>query len=80
MSDEKVWTKEIVEQFWADDDSAELTEFTAREAAAAESLSKHKESLNLRAGGAAETFSSVFRDRTILAREGGVVYLSHVVP
>jgi len=42
MSDEKVLTKEIAEQFSADEDSVDLNEFTAIEDAAAESLSKHE--------------------------------------
>jgi hypothetical protein len=47
MSDEKVLTKEIAEQFLADD-SVDLDEFTAIEDEAAESLSKHEgASLNL---------------------------------
>ncbi len=41
MSDEKVLTKEIAEQFLNDDESVDLNEFTAIEDAAAESLSKH---------------------------------------
>ena len=42
MSDEKVLTKEIAEQFLADDDSVDLREFTTIEDAAAESLSKYE--------------------------------------
>ena len=42
MSDDKVLTKEIVEQFLADEDSVDLFDFTAIEDDAAESLSKHK--------------------------------------
>ena len=41
MSDEKVLTKEIAEQFLADEDSVGLSEFTAIEDEAAESLSKY---------------------------------------
>ena len=41
MSDEKVLTKELAEQFVADEDSVDLSEFTAIEDdAATESLSK----------------------------------------
>lgn len=47
MSDEKVLTKEIAEQFLADEDSVNLNEFTAIEDAAAESLSKHEGELDL---------------------------------
>ncbi len=46
LSDEKVLTKEIAEQFLADVDS-DLGEFTAIENAAAESLSKNKGWLRL---------------------------------
>ena len=42
MSEEKVLTKEIAEQFLADEDSVDLSEFTTIEEAAAESLSKHE--------------------------------------
>ena len=45
MPDEKVLTKEIAERFLADEDSVDLSEFTAVENAAAESLSKHGELL-----------------------------------
>ncbi len=41
MSDEKVLTKEIAEQFLADYYSVDLREFTAIEDAAAESLSTY---------------------------------------
>jgi hypothetical protein len=47
MSDEKVLTKEIAEQFIADEDSVDLSEFTAIDDDAAESLSKNKGSLDL---------------------------------
>ncbi len=47
MSDENVLTKEIAEQFLADDESVDLREFTAIEDEAAESLSKHESSLYL---------------------------------
>jgi len=40
MSDEKILTKEIAEQFLADDESVDLSEFTAIEDGAAEVLSK----------------------------------------
>ena len=46
MSDEKVLTKEIAEQFLADEDSVDLSEFTAIEDDAAASVSKHKGDLN----------------------------------
>jgi len=42
MSDKKVLTKEIAEQFLADEDSVRLSKFTAIEDAAAESLSKYE--------------------------------------
>ena len=42
MSDENVLTKEIAEQFLADEDSVDLSEFTMIEDAAAESLNKHE--------------------------------------
>ena len=42
MSDEKVLTKEIAEEFVEDDDSVDLKEFTAIEDEAAESLSTHE--------------------------------------
>ena len=44
MSDEKVLTKEIAEQFLADEESVSLWEFTAIEDDAAESLSKYEAS------------------------------------
>ena len=47
MSDEEVLTKEIAEQFLADEDSVDLSEFTAIEDDAAEVLSKHKDGLCL---------------------------------
>ena len=47
MSDEKVLTKEIAEQFLAYDDSVDLDDFTTIEDTAAESLSKHERSLEL---------------------------------
>ncbi len=47
MSDEKVLTKEIAEQFLADDESVDLSEFTAIEDAAAESLSEYEDGLGL---------------------------------
>jgi SAM-dependent methyltransferase len=47
MSEENVLTKEIAEQFVADEDSVDLEEFTAIEDAAAESLSKHEGTLYL---------------------------------
>ena len=47
MSDEKVLTKEIAEQFLAEEDSVNTDRFTAIDDAAAESLSKHKGSLDL---------------------------------
>ena len=40
MSDEKVLTKEITEQFLADEDSVDLSEFTSIKDEATESLSK----------------------------------------
>ena len=48
MSDEKVLTKEIAEQFLADEDSVDLDEFKAIEDDAAESLGKHRGYLSLR--------------------------------
>jgi hypothetical protein len=47
MSDEKVLTKEVAEQFLADEDSVDLSEFTVIEDVAAESLSKHEGELYL---------------------------------
>mgnify|MGYP006183619389 CR=1 FL=1 len=47
MSDEKGLTKEIVEQFVADEDSVDLKEFTALEDDATESLSKYQGKLDL---------------------------------
>lgn len=47
MSNEIVLTKEIADQFVADDDSVDLSAFTAFEDAAAESLSKHEGELYL---------------------------------
>jgi hypothetical protein len=47
MSDEKVLTKEIVEQFLSDEDSVDLWEFTTIEDAAAESPSKFEGDLLL---------------------------------
>ena len=41
MSDEKVLTEEIAEQFMVDEDSMYFNEFTTIEDAAAQSLSKH---------------------------------------
>jgi hypothetical protein len=51
MGDKKVLTKEIAEQFLEDDDSVDLSEFTAIEDAAAESLSKHEGAQILRDAG-----------------------------
>ena len=48
MSDEKVLTKEIAEQFLADEDSVDLREFTEIEDEAAEVLAKSSSGLNLR--------------------------------
>ena len=45
MSDEKVLTKEIAEQFLANEESVDLSEFTAIEDEAAESLSKYEGTL-----------------------------------
>ena len=45
MSDEKVLTKEIAEQFLADEDSVDLSEFTAIEDEAAEVLVKSNSTL-----------------------------------
>jgi hypothetical protein len=42
MGDKKVLTKEIAEKFLADEESVDLSEFTAIEDEAAKSLSKHK--------------------------------------
>jgi hypothetical protein len=42
MSEEKMLTKEIVEQFLADEDSVDLSEFTAVQPEAAERLSKRE--------------------------------------
>ena len=42
MSDKKLLTKEIAEQYLEYDDSVDLSEFTAIEDEAAESLSKHE--------------------------------------
>ncbi len=47
MSDEKVLTKEIAEQFLADEDSVDLSEFTAIEDDAANNLSKREGELDL---------------------------------
>ncbi len=47
MSDEKVLTKEIAEQFLADEDSVDLSEFTAIEDDAAEVIAKHEHELCL---------------------------------
>ena len=47
MSDENVLTKEIAEKFLADEDSVDLSEFTAIEDDAAESLSKYNGDLDL---------------------------------
>jgi hypothetical protein len=47
MSDEKVLTKEIAEQFLADDDSVDLDEFTAIEDAAAEVLASSDQDICL---------------------------------
>ena len=47
MSDEKVLTKEIAEKFMEDDDSVDLSEFTAIEDQAAEVLSNYEEDLDL---------------------------------
>ena len=47
MSDEKVLTKEIAEQFLSDEDFVDLDDFTTIEDAAAESLSKHEGTLRL---------------------------------
>ena len=47
MSDEKVLTKEIAEQFLADENSVRTWEFATIEDAAAESLSKRERYLNL---------------------------------
>jgi hypothetical protein len=47
MSDENVLTKEIAEQFLADEDSVSLGEFMALSDTAAESLGKHEGSLRL---------------------------------
>ena len=47
MSDEKVLTKEIAEQFLADEYSVDLNEFTSIEDAAAESLGKYEGDLYL---------------------------------
>ena len=47
MSNEKVLTKEIAEQFRKKKNSVDLSRFTAIEDAAAESLSKHEGWLNL---------------------------------
>jgi hypothetical protein len=47
MSDENVLTKEIAEQFLADEDSVDIGEFTTIEDAAAESLGEHSGELYL---------------------------------
>ena len=47
MSNEKILTKEIAEQFLENVNSVELSEFTAIEDEAAESLSKHEGDLFL---------------------------------
>jgi hypothetical protein len=47
MSEEIILTKEIAERFVADEDSVDLSEFTAIEDDAAESLSKHEGHLGL---------------------------------
>ena len=47
-SEEQVLTKEIAEQFLANDNSVDLSEFTKIEEAAAESLSKYQAALSLR--------------------------------
>ena len=44
---EKRLTKEIAEQFLADDESVDLSEFTEVDDDAAESLSKHEGSLSM---------------------------------
>ena len=48
MSEEKVLTKDIAEQFLADEDSVDLDEFTAIEDDAAEILGKHEDNLYLK--------------------------------
>jgi hypothetical protein len=47
MSEEKVLTKELTEQFLADPNSVYLSEFTAIEDEAAEVLAKHQDWLDL---------------------------------
>jgi len=47
MSDENVLTAKIAEQFLADEDSVDLSKFTAIEVGGAESLSKYEGELDL---------------------------------
>lgn len=70
MSDEEVLTKEIAEQFVADEYCEDLSELTAIEDAAAESLSKHEGDLFLDAltslsDAAAESLSKYEGDLSI---------------
>ena len=62
MSDEKVLTKEIAEQFLADKDSVDLGEFTELSDAAAESLSKHEGTLRLVFNNLPESAAQILRD------------------
>jgi hypothetical protein len=54
MSDDKVLTKEIAEQFIAGDETVYLSQFTTIEDAAAESLGKHEGRLRLKLSGLTE--------------------------
>ncbi len=58
---ENVLTKEIAEQFLADEESVDLSEFTELDDEAAESLSKYKGSLSLW-GELPESAAKILRD------------------
>ncbi len=75
MSDENVLTKEIAEQFLTDEDSVDLSEFTAIEDAAAESLSKHAGVLGLDG----LTSLSDTAAESLGKHQGWILYLSGVI-
>ena len=69
MSDENVLTKEIAEQFLADDESVDLSEFTAIEDDAAESLGKHEGDLKVDLYELPESAAQILRNHPSFADE-----------
>ena len=69
MSNEKVLTKEIAKQFLENVNSVKLSEFTAIEDEAAESLSKHKGNLDLSLDNIPESAAAILRQHPSFAEE-----------